>query len=127
MQVMPATTYESISAGPGDVVRGRAGRDEDAGADDRADAEARELDGAEHAAQPVLAGHLLQQLRERFRREQLAHHANLRADYTLLEPAKRVEIRAHARARIAGREQIADDGHRRRRRRAIDRRPRVRA
>ena len=44
------------------------------GADDRADAEARQLDRTEHAAQPILALHFLEQLLERLRREQLAHH-----------------------------------------------------
>ena len=60
----------------GDVARGGAGRDEDAGADDRADAQAGQLDGTEHAAQPVLAGHLVEQLAERLRGEQLMSHQN---------------------------------------------------
>jgi hypothetical protein len=48
-------------------VRGGAGGDEDACADDRADAEARELDGAEHAPQAVLPLRLFEQHFEWFR------------------------------------------------------------
>ena len=56
------------------VVRGHAGEHEDAGADDRADAQAGELDRPEDAAQPVLALHLLEQHGERLRGEELLSH-----------------------------------------------------
>ena len=68
---MPAATNESISAGPGAIVGRHAGQHEDAGADDRADAEAGELDRAEHAAQPLLALQLVVEHRQRFPQEQL--------------------------------------------------------
>ena len=74
--VIPDTTKESISAGPVQIMRRDAGQDEDAGADDRADAQARKLDGAENAAQLILA---LEFLDERFVRlylEQLIGHSS---------------------------------------------------
>jgi hypothetical protein len=52
-------------------VGGDANEDEDAGSDDRAHSEAGELDRAEHAAEPVVAVHLLEQDVERLLREQL--------------------------------------------------------
>ena len=54
MQASPAATNESMSAGPC-VVGGDPGEHEDAGADDGAHAERGELEGTEHAPQPVLA------------------------------------------------------------------------
>ena len=46
-------------------------RHENAGADDRAGAEARELNRSEHSTQAVLASHLVEQQFERFPRKEL--------------------------------------------------------
>ncbi len=83
--------------GSGHVVGGRARRDKNPRADDRAHAEARELNRAQHAAQPVLTGHLLEQLLERFRREQRAGHGG---GLYLGSNGQSVEVLAHARPRI---------------------------
>ena len=55
MQARPATTYESISAGPALLWAAAPVSDEDARADDRADAERGELHRSENALQPVVA------------------------------------------------------------------------
>jgi hypothetical protein len=53
---------------------GSASRDENAGADDRADPQARELHGAKDPTKPVLALHLRQEYLERFSCKQLIRH-----------------------------------------------------
>jgi len=52
MQANPRHHERQHQGGPGLVVGRHAGEDEDAGADDGADPEARQRDRAEHAAQP---------------------------------------------------------------------------
>ena len=69
MQAMPGDDEREHQRRAGLVVRRHAGQHEDAGADDRADAQARQLQRAEHAAQAVLARHLLQDDFERLARE----------------------------------------------------------
>src|SRR5215471_6597707 len=62
------------------VVRGLSREDEDAGADDSADAERRQLHRAEDAPEALLAFHFLQQQLERFGLEKMTCHC---ANYTL--------------------------------------------
>ena len=59
---MPAMMKDRASAGPACLGGGEAGEHENAGADDAADAEQRQLRGAERAAQLVAGGFLLVQL-----------------------------------------------------------------
>ena len=55
----------------GAIVGRDAGQHEDAGADDGADAEAGQLHGAEHAMEPLLAVHFIEQRFQRFSFEQM--------------------------------------------------------
>jgi hypothetical protein len=59
--------------GTGHIVGGGARRDENPGANHRANPQTGQLDRTEDPAQTILALHFLQQLFERLRREQLAH------------------------------------------------------
>ncbi len=60
--------------GAGAIVRRDARQDEDAGADDGADAEARELDGTEDAAQAIVAVKFFEEDAVRLAHEQLVWH-----------------------------------------------------
>ena len=67
MQVMPGDDERQHQRRAGLVVRRHAGQHEDAGADDRADAKARELDRSEHPPQPLFAVHFIEQRLSGFR------------------------------------------------------------
>ena len=77
MQVMPADDEREHEGRAGFVVRRDSGQHEDAGADDGADAQARQPDRAEYPLQAVFPLHLLEELVQGFRREELFSHANL--------------------------------------------------
>ena len=74
MQAIPATTKDSIRAGPALWWAAYAGEHEDARADDAADAQAGQGPRAEHSAQAVLPLHFLVHQAERFSLEQMMSH-----------------------------------------------------
>ena len=75
---MPARIIERTIAGPGVLRGGVAGEHEDAGADDRADPEHRQVDRAERALQPVLGVlHGVHQLVDRLGGEEPTGHPGL--------------------------------------------------